>query len=104
MDEPIRAPEKETTYSLSLVALGIVFGDIGTSPLYAIRVSLDKLPINLIDVLGVLSLIFWALILVISIKYVSIVLKADNDGDGGILALLALLRRSNGPALKTLFI
>lgn len=96
--------QKQSFYSLSLAALGIVYGDIGTSPLYAIRESLDKLPINLIDVLGVLSLVFWALILVISTKYLCVVLRADNDGEGGILALMALLKRSNGLALKLFFL
>jgi KUP system potassium uptake protein len=79
---------------LSLAALGIVYGDIGTSPLYAVREcfhgshAIAVLPGN---VLGVLSLIFWALILVISVKYLVFILKADNRGEGGILALAALL-------------
>lgn len=91
-------------YSLSLAALGIVYGDIGTSPLYAVRESLDGLPINVTDVLGILSLIFWSLILVISIKYLTIVFRADNEGEGGILALLALLRRNNGKYQKYFFL
>jgi KUP system potassium uptake protein len=80
---------------LSLTALGIVFGDIGTSPLYAFRQSIhggDPILITEINVLGVLSLIFWALIIVISIKYMIFMLRADNEGEGGILALVALLR------------
>lgn len=81
--------------SLSLAALGVVFGDIGTSPLYAFRESLDGLTINLPNVLGILSLIFWALIFIISIKYLWVVFRADNDGEGGILSLVALLKRSN---------
>lgn len=91
-------------FSLSLAALGVVYGDIGTSPLYALRESLGGLPINLTDVLGVLSLIFWALILVISVKYLWIVFRADNEGEGGILALLALLKRSESRHLKLLFV
>lgn len=91
-------------FSLSLAALGVVYGDIGTSPLYALRESLGGLPINLTDVLGILSLIFWALILVISIKYLWIVFRADNEGEGGILALLALLKRSGSKHLKFLFV
>ena len=67
-----------SSFSLSLAALGVVYGDIGTSPLYAMRESLDGIPINLLDVLGVLSLIFWALILVISIKYLVILFREDN--------------------------
>jgi KUP system potassium uptake protein len=88
--------ENSTSFSLSLAALGIVYGDIGTSPLYAIRESLDGLPINLTDVLGILSLIFWSLIVVISIKYLVVLFRADNDGEGGILALLALLKQFLG--------
>src|SRR3990167_10689479 len=86
---------KQTFFSLSLAALGIIYGDIGTSPLYAINVTLGDLPINLIDILGVLSLIFWTLILIIAVKYLCVVLRADNQGEGGILALLALLRKKN---------
>lgn len=79
---------------LGLTAIGVVYGDIGTSPIYAIRESfhashgLDSTPDN---VLGVLSLIFWSLILVISIKYLVLVLRADNNGEGGIIALTALV-------------
>ena len=79
---------------MTLAALGVVFGDIGTSPLYAFRTCFDELhgaapsPEN---VLGLLSLIFWALTAVISVKYLSIVLRADNRGEGGALALMALV-------------
>ncbi len=79
---------------LSLAALGIVYGDIGTSPLYAVRECFfgsTPLGVNVASVLGVLSLIFWALVLVISVKYLLVVMRADNNGEGGILALLALL-------------
>ncbi len=97
-------PESATLPSLSLAALGIVYGDIGTSPLYALRESLRGLPINLLDVLGVLSLIFWSLIIVISIKYLLILLRADNDGEGGILALSALIKRIHSERSKFVFI
>lgn len=83
------------SFKLALGALGIVFGDIGTSPLYALKVALDSLPINQIDVLGILSLIFWSLILIISFKYLVIIFRADNEGEGGILALLALLKHKS---------
>ena len=79
---------------LSLAALGVVFGDIGTSPLYALRESflgehaVDLSPAN---VLGVLSLVFWSLVLVVSVKYLVFILRADNRGEGGILSLLALV-------------
>jgi len=87
--------ESQALLPLSLAALGVVFGDIGTSPLYAMRQSLDGITINLAAVLGVLSLIFWSLVLVISIKYLVILFRADNKGEGGILALLALLKRTS---------
>jgi KUP system potassium uptake protein len=76
-----------------LGALGVVYGDIGTSPLYALRESFHRshLTINPINVLGVLSLVFWALIIVITIKYLVLILRADNRGEGGILALLSLI-------------
>ena len=88
-----RAPRGRYLLILSLSALGVVYGDIGTSPLYALREcfhgphAITPLPAN---ILGVLSLIFWALVLVISIKYLVFVLAADNHGEGGILALTAL--------------
>ncbi|HEY6050534.1 MAG TPA: KUP/HAK/KT family potassium transporter, partial [Thermoanaerobaculia bacterium] len=80
---------------LSLGALGIVYGDIGTSPLYALREcfhgphAIAPTPDN---VLGVLSLVFWSLVVVISIKYLIFVMRADNRGEGGILSLMSLLR------------
>lgn len=77
---------------LALAALGVVFGDIGTSPLYAFRESLrGGLDVSEANVLGVLSLIFWALFIVITTKYVLLVMRADNHGEGGILALAALV-------------
>jgi len=81
---------------LALGALGVVFGDIGTSPLYAFResfIGVHRLPIDPLHVLGVLSLIVWALILVVTVKYVLITMRADNRGEGGSFALLALIRR-----------
>lgn len=74
---------------LAIIALGVVFGDIGTSPLYAFKECLEH-GATAADIFGVISLILWSLILLISIKYIGIVLRADNDGEGGILALLAL--------------
>lgn len=79
---------------LMLTALGVVYGDIGTSPLYAIRECLQPahgVPVSEPNVLGVLSLIFWSLVLVISTKYLVFVMRADNRGEGGILALMSLL-------------
>ena len=80
---------KEAFPVLVLGALGVVYGDIGTSPLYALRESLGELyeiPVVPDNILGVLSLIFWSLILVISVKYVLFVMRADHHGEGGILA------------------
>jgi len=82
---------------MALAVLGIVYGDIGTSPIYALRESFagaHPLPITPENVLGILSLIFWTLVLVISLKYMVFILRADNRGEGGIFALLALLRPS----------
>ncbi len=78
---------------LSLGALGVVFGDIGTSPLYTMRECMAHMPPvdQTAGVLGVLSLIFWALVLIVSIKYLWFVMRADNHGEGGIFALLALI-------------
>ncbi len=89
-DEAARQP----LLTLSIAALGVVYGDIGTSPLYALRQcfqGIHGIEANTENVLGVLSLIVWSLILVVSIKYLLLVLQADNKGEGGIIALVALL-------------
>lgn len=80
-------------YALVLGALGVVYGDIGTSPLYAIRESFHHFHLELtpVNILGILSLIFWSLVIVISVKYILFVMKADNNGEGGIMALIALV-------------
>ena len=86
---------KSLLHTAEIGALGVVFGDIGTSPLYAFRVSLATASggtFALSDVLGVLSMIFWALTLSVSIKYVCFVLRASNEGEGGVLALITRLR------------
>jgi KUP system potassium uptake protein len=80
---------------VALGALGVVYGDIGTSPLYALRecfIGPHGVPVTKANVLGVLSLIFWALNFVVTFKYLTVVMRADNRGEGGILALLALVR------------
>jgi K+ potassium transporter len=85
---------KGNTWFLALTAIGIVYGDIGTSPLYAFSVALNATghrPPLASDIIGIVSLTFWALLLMVSLKYVVFVLRADNDGEGGILALLALV-------------
>ena len=83
--------------SLSLAALGIVYGDIGTSPLYAFRQALNVVTVDEAAILGVLSMIVWALVIVVTLKYLQLVMRADNKGEGGILALLALLHPWRGP-------
>jgi KUP system potassium uptake protein len=79
--------------ALSLGALGVVYGDIGTSPLYAFRESLVHIGPSQKHVFGTVSLVFWSLVLVIIVKYLSFILRADNHGEGGVLALLTLARR-----------
>lgn len=84
--------------ALSVAAVGVVFGDIGTSPLYSLRACFAGLgsgAVNHHTVLGVLSLIFWSLTLVISVKYIGIILRADNRGEGGVLALTTLVLSEN---------
>jgi KUP system potassium uptake protein len=92
---------------LVLSALGVVFGDIGTSPLYALRECFDgvhAIPVTSANVLGVLSLIVWSLIITVSVKYVLFVMRADNEGEGGILALVALVRGRTGGGYRRLLI
>ena len=87
---------KSLSPALVVAALGVVYGDIGTSPLYAFKESIageHGAGLSTANVLGVLSMIFWAITLVVSVKYVLIVLRANNGGEGGILALLALVLR-----------
>ena len=76
-------------------AMGVVYGDIGTSPLYAMEVSINAAgaPMDRLVVMGVLSLIFWSLLIVITLKYVVLIMRADNQGEGGILSLFALVQR-----------
>ena len=81
---------------LAVGAIGIVFGDIGTSPIYAFRETFaghHPLAPDPLHIYGVLSLIFWSMMIVVTIKYVSIIMRADNKGEGGSLALLALINR-----------
>src|SRR5947208_9147576 len=93
---------------LSVAALGVVFGDIGTSPVYTFRECFNPehgLPLDAEHALGVLSMIFWALIIVVTIKYVLLIMCADNQGEGGILALLALaLERARDERSRNLLV
>lgn len=90
--------QKDGLPRLALGALGVVFGDIGTSPLYAFKetfVGHHPMPVDQPHIFGVVSLIFWSIILVVTVKYVAIIMRADNRGEGGSLALLALISRLN---------
>jgi KUP system potassium uptake protein len=97
---PGEAPHtKGLPITATLGALGVVYGDIGTSPLYALKEAAKAAahggPLTSDAILGVVSLILWALILIISVKYALLILRADNRGEGGIVALLALLSARN---------
>ena len=97
--------EKDSTAVLALAALGVVYGDIGTSPLYAIKEVFGNahhpVPITPENVLGILSLVFWSLIVVVSFKYVALILRADNKGEGGIMALMARVLADQGITGRT---
>src|SRR5687767_11989482 len=91
---------------LTLAALGVVYGDIGTSPLYAAKETFSPvhgIPLTTENVLGGLSTIFWSLMIVVSLKYVILIMRADNRGEGGIMALLALASSAvkNRPRWRT---
>jgi KUP system potassium uptake protein len=90
---------QKLTFGATLGAVGIVYGDIGTSPLYALEQSLAATgedPQNPVALLGILSLIFWSLLVVVTLKYVVLIMRADNEGEGGILSLFALVQRKLG--------
>lgn len=89
--------QKSSTALLTIGALGVVFGDVGTSPLYALKECFSPvhgIPLNHDNVLGILSLIFWTITIVVSVKYLLFIMRADNNGEGGIMALLALTLRN----------
>jgi len=90
--------------TLALAALGVVYGDIGTSPLYALKevfAGVHPVPITAANIMGILSLVFWSLVIVVSIKYVVFIMRADNRGEGGIMALMALaLRKVENPRVR----
>src|SRR5690348_2929022 len=94
-DEPTH--RRQTTAALALLALGVVYGDIGTSPLYAAKETFNPehgIPLTPENIVGGVSAIFWALMIIVSLKYVTLVLRAGNRGEGGIMALLALATSS----------
>lgn len=94
---PHNPPQGRYLARLALLALGVVYGDIGTSPLYALREAFHVqhgIPVTSGNVLGVLSLIFWSLLLIVTVKYHVVIIRADNKGEGGVLALMALVNGS----------
>src|SRR3954447_9440868 len=98
------APTRRATAQAALAvgALGVVFGDIGTSPLYAVQTVFnpdDPHPVAVTTdaVFGVISLIFWSVMVIVTLTYVLFVMRADNDGEGGIMALITLIRRQHAP-------
>ncbi|MFC0684586.1 potassium transporter Kup [Novosphingobium clariflavum] len=94
----------ESLAALSIGAIGVVFGDIGTSPLYALKESFighHPLVVDRLHIFGVISLMFWTMMLIVTVKYVFIILRADNNGEGGSLALLALIGRKLGKSRWT---
>ncbi len=90
--------------ALTLAAIGVVYGDIGTSPLYALKevFAHDRVPLTPVNILGILSLVFWTLTVIVSLKYVTLILRADNNGEGGLIAMLALASQAvkQRPALR----
>ncbi|WP_042267503.1 potassium transporter Kup [Paraburkholderia heleia] len=99
-------PHRPALPALALAALGVVYGDIGTSPLYTLATVFDPsngLAVNAFNIVGIVSLIFWSLMIVVSLKYVALILRANNHGEGGIMALLALAASSVAarPHLRT---
>ncbi len=93
--------QKNRLSRLSLAALGVVFGDISTSPIYAIRECFHGeygIDVSHANVLGILSLMFWALVMIVGLKYLTFVFRANNHGEGGEIALIALIRGKNGPS------
>ena len=97
--------------TLIVAALGVVFGDIGTSPLYAVQTIFERSAIRPVtidqdSIYGAISVIFWSITLIVTILYVRLLTRADNDGEGGLLSLLALLQRQDlsARALKVLVV
>ncbi|ODU10542.1 MAG: potassium transporter Kup [Rubrivivax sp. SCN 71-131] len=92
MSMPPESRRSGVLAALTLAAIGVVYGDIGTSPLYALKevFAQDRVPLSSQNILGILSLVFWTLTVVVSLKYVGLILRADNNGEGGLIAMLAL--------------
>ncbi|MCW0391687.1 Low affinity potassium transport system protein kup [Xanthomonas sacchari] len=100
-------PHAKTGFGVMLTAIGVVFGDIGTSPLYTLKEAFSPhygLTPDHDTVLGILSLVFWALMLVVTVKYVTVIMRADNDGEGGIMALTALAQRTLPGGSRSMYV
>jgi KUP system potassium uptake protein len=104
MSAETRPPNPGALAALTLAAVGVVYGDIGTSPLYALKevFAHGRVPLTPDNILGILSLVFWTLTVVVSLKYVTLILRADNNGEGGLIAMLALASQAvkDKPALR----
>ena len=101
----VSPPEKSRLFGLSFAALGVVFGDLGTSPLYAFNQAVANLANTSDNVYGILSLIFWSLGILVCFKYLTIVFRADNDGEGGVIALAGVIRQKvPQPGIWLLFV
>jgi KUP system potassium uptake protein len=93
---PSHLPARGRFWALAIGSIGVVFGDIGTSPLYAFKTALGEAAkdgVSRPEILGVLSLAIWALLLIVTLKYVLFLMRADNNGEGGVLSLMALAQR-----------
>src|SRR3954447_14954422 len=106
--EKPRAVARAGVWALTLGALGVVFGDIGTSPLYALQTVFvtEGVRPDEVHVYGIISLVFWSITIIVSIKYVTFIMRADNGGEGGIMALIALVQgvRLKGRAAKAILV
>ena len=95
---PARNGRQTARLALAVGALGVVFGDIGTSPIYTVQTIFNPydphpVPMTTDNIYGVVSLLFWSVMIIVTLTYVTLVMRADNDGEGGIMALIALVRR-----------
>jgi len=105
MRSETRSPNPGALAGLTLAAVGVVYGDIGTSPLYALKevFAHGRVPLTPENILGILSMVFWTLTVVVSLKYVALILRADNNGEGGLIAMLALASQAvkSRPVLRS---
>ena len=95
------SPRDAVRLAVVIGALGVVFGDIGTSPIYTLQTVFNPgdphpVPVSTANVFGVVSLVFWSVMIIVTVTYVLLAMRADNDGEGGIMALITLLRRWTG--------